>query len=105
MPEAQHLEWPAGEESMPSRLAACADCSERLFGFGDGKCGSCFGSGVNVRLNSPDHVCPSCAGTGVCSSCHGNGTLRTQGLDAFGDPYLSDRFWWTNPRLLFVFVP
>src|SRR5579863_7784873 len=53
---------------------------------GDGKCPQCFGSGTNIRLNSPEPKCANCKGTGVCPTCGGAGSIPRERLEssAFG---------------------
>jgi hypothetical protein len=36
-----------------------------------GKCAACYGSGVNLQINSPEPKCRPCRGTGVCPTCGG----------------------------------
>lgn len=40
--------------------ARCPDCG------GSGDCPKCFGTGVNVALNSERTKCPTCNGSGKC---------------------------------------
>lgn len=45
---------------------------------GTGECAECYGSGVNVHLNSEDNECPSCHGTRKCveRAATGRGAAR-----------------------------
>jgi len=47
----------------------CIHCDPK----GSGKCPSCYGTGQNMHLNSPEPKCPECRGTGVCTVCRGSG--------------------------------
>lgn len=47
----------------------CIACDPK----GSGKCASCFGTGQNTHLNSPEPQCFDCKGTGVCTVCRGSG--------------------------------
>ncbi len=40
---------------------------------GTGECAECFGSGVNVHLNSEENECRSCHGKRKCVDCAGTG--------------------------------
>jgi hypothetical protein len=46
---------------------------------GNGKCGKCDGTGINTQLDSDQPKCPYCKGTGVCSTCGGDGSLGSWG--------------------------
>ena len=46
------------------------DCT---FCEGSGKCGECFGTGINPHLNDASPKCPRCDATGVCPHCEGTG--------------------------------
>jgi hypothetical protein len=50
----------------------CPDCAEGVF-TGNGRCGRCNGTGINVNLASDMPNCPACNGTGVCHTCGGAG--------------------------------
>ena len=59
-------------------LQRCPDCAGGLF-HGNGKCGKCDGTGINTQLDSDQPKCPYCKGTGVCSTCGGDGSLGSWG--------------------------
>lgn len=55
----------------------CPACEGSKFPFrGNGKCGKCFGTGVNVVLSAPDPKCEACDGTGICHVCGGTGVVE-----------------------------
>jgi hypothetical protein len=45
----------------------CTSC------FGNGRCATCDGSGINPHLNEDQSKCRNCSGTGVCPVCNGSG--------------------------------
>jgi len=59
----------------------CGSCDPR----GSGRCGTCFGTGQNTHLNSPDPHCSQCAGTGVCQICKGTG--KAQAASTYNKPW------------------
>jgi hypothetical protein len=47
----------------------CRDCDWH----GNGKCSKCYGTGINLKLNSGEAKCGNCGGTGSCPNCGGTG--------------------------------
>ena len=82
----------------------CPDCAEGipLVG-GNGKCSQCFGSGINLRLNSPDRQCEKCQGTGTCPTCQGSGVVRKVSFTEWLGRGVRARLALATGVLLFVF--
>lgn len=57
------------------RTNVCPDCDRSGWGAVLGNCSRCFGTGVNVELNSEDPKCRNCGGSGKCPTCGGTGRL------------------------------
>ncbi len=47
----------------------CPECDRA----GNGRCGKCYGTGINLKLNSDRDKCDCCRGTAICPYCHGTG--------------------------------
>lgn len=62
----------------------CPDCADRYTDRGNGKCGTCEGTGIGHFWNATigmlagsdeEGKCEDCNGTGICSTCEGTGKL------------------------------
>jgi len=70
----------------------CVECDS----YGDGKCARCYGTGVNLKLNSDSGKCDFCDGTGHCAGCNGTGVAcRQQSPLSLGEwlKYSIGRLW------------
>ncbi len=78
----------------------CEDCEGGIpLIRGNGKCSQCYGSGVNVRLNTPDGQCENCKGTGGCPTCGGAGFVRKATL-----PDMREKGGWVRMALSGAFI-
>ena len=50
-------------------MNVCPDCDRTGCCAVLGKCSKCYGTGVNLQLNSDEPKCRNCGGTGRCPTC------------------------------------
>lgn len=82
----------------------CEDCYGGGW-WGDGKCSGCAGGGRSLSLNAPERECRECHGTGVCSTCGGEGKIRIRrGMYAPVEIDIHPRAWHLVVALLLLAV-
>jgi hypothetical protein len=57
------------------RGVVCPDCDSGGF-IRDGKCRVCYGTGINIHLDSAAPDCENCKGSGMCPTCGGSGVYQ-----------------------------